>query len=58
MGRHNGLIYAVAVVALLVSAERRQYRFAVNQWLWELPAGSVDGRVPPEDAHRGRLLGG
>src|SRR4051812_17116230 len=20
----------------------RQYRFPVNQWLWELPAGSVD----------------
>ena len=30
----------------------RQYRFAVNQWLWELPAGSVDAGETPEDAAR------
>ncbi|HXG56566.1 MAG TPA: NUDIX hydrolase [Vicinamibacterales bacterium] len=28
----------------------RQYRHAVNQWLWELPAGSVDEGETPEDA--------
>jgi ADP-ribose pyrophosphatase len=30
----------------------RQYRFAVNQWLWELPAGSVDEGEEPEAAAR------
>src|SRR5205085_211661 len=30
----------------------RQYRFAVNQWLWELPAGSLDEGEQPEAAAR------
>jgi ADP-ribose pyrophosphatase len=30
----------------------RQYRHAVNQWLWELPAGSVDDGETPEQAAR------
>jgi ADP-ribose pyrophosphatase len=30
----------------------RQYRAAVNQWLWELPAGSVDDGEEPEAAAR------
>ena len=30
----------------------RQYRAAVNQWLWELPAGSVDEGEEPEAAAR------
>ena len=30
----------------------RQYRYAVNQWLWELPAGSVDSGEQPEEAAR------
>jgi ADP-ribose pyrophosphatase len=28
----------------------RQYRYAVNRWLWELPAGSVDAGEEPETA--------
>jgi ADP-ribose pyrophosphatase len=28
----------------------RQYRYAVNRWLWELPAGSVDAGEEPEVA--------
>jgi ADP-ribose pyrophosphatase len=28
----------------------RQYRHAVNQWLWEVPAGSVDAGEEPEAA--------
>jgi ADP-ribose diphosphatase len=27
----------------------RQFRYAVNKWLWELPAGSVDEGEQPED---------
>ena len=30
----------------------RQYRHAVNRWLWELPAGSVDEGEEPEAAAR------
>jgi ADP-ribose pyrophosphatase len=30
----------------------RQYRYAVNRWLWELPAGSVDDGETPEQAAR------
>ena len=30
----------------------RQYRYAVNRWLWELPAGSVDPGEEPETAAR------
>ena len=30
----------------------RQYRYAVNRWLWELPAGSVDAGEQPEAAAR------
>lgn len=30
----------------------RQYRHAVRQWLWELPAGSVDEGESPEEAAR------
>jgi ADP-ribose pyrophosphatase len=30
----------------------RQYRYPVNRWLWELPAGSVDADEEPEAAAR------
>jgi ADP-ribose pyrophosphatase len=30
----------------------RQYRYAVNRWLWEVPAGSVDPGEEPEAAAR------
>jgi ADP-ribose pyrophosphatase len=30
----------------------RQYRYAINQWLWECPAGSVDEGETPEQAAR------
>jgi ADP-ribose pyrophosphatase len=30
----------------------RQYRYAVNRWLWELPAGSIDPDETPEEAAR------
>jgi ADP-ribose diphosphatase len=30
----------------------RQYRYAVNRWLWELPAGSVDEGEEPDAAAR------
>src|ERR671914_383683 len=30
----------------------KQYRYSVNRWLWELPAGSVDPDEEPEAAAR------
>jgi ADP-ribose diphosphatase len=30
----------------------RQYRYALNRWMWELPAGSVDDGEQPEEAAR------
>ncbi len=30
----------------------KQYRYAVNRWMWELPAGSVDKGEEPEAAAR------
>jgi len=30
----------------------RQYRYAINRWLWEAPAGSVDEGEEPEAAAR------
>jgi ADP-ribose diphosphatase len=30
----------------------RQYRYPINRWLWELPAGSVDEGETPEQAAR------
>jgi len=30
----------------------RQYRYAINRWLWELPAGSVDAGEEPDAAAR------
>lgn len=30
----------------------KQYRYAVNRWLWELPAGSIDPGEEPEAAAR------
>jgi ADP-ribose pyrophosphatase len=47
--RHNGSIAALPVnddgTVILV----RQYRYAANQALWELPAGKLDGNESPED---------
>src|SRR5258708_20556232 len=47
-----------SVVLLPVPSPRhiiliRQYRYPVNRWLWELPAGSVDeGEKPHAPAYR------
>jgi ADP-ribose pyrophosphatase len=54
--RHPG---GAAIVAL--DTERRvclirQYRHALGQWLWELPAGKLDGAEPPRSAARRELL--
>ena len=50
--RHRGSV----VLAPMPAPDRiiliRQYRYAVNAFLWELPAGSVDDGESPEQAAR------
>jgi len=33
----------------------RQYRYALGDWLWEIPAGKLDGGEPPLDCARREL---
>ena len=33
----------------------RQYRHAAGQWLWELPAGKIDNREPPQQTIKREL---
>ena len=50
--RHPGSVVLVPMTRrgdLLV----RQYRYAVDRWLWELPAGSVDQASPRRRQPRG-----
>jgi ADP-ribose pyrophosphatase len=47
--------HPTSVVVIPIDADERivlvrQYRYAVDQWLWELPAGSVDAGESPETA--------
>lgn len=48
-----------AAVVALDTANRvcllRQYRHALRDWLWELPAGKLDNREPPLDCARREL---
>lgn len=48
--RHRGSVVLLPMTApdriLLV----RQYRYVVNQWLWELPAGTLEPNETPEAA--------
>ncbi len=45
--RHPGGAAAVAVNAAGEVCLLRQYRHALSGWLWELPAGKLDGREDP-----------
>jgi ADP-ribose pyrophosphatase len=47
--------HPISVILIPVDSDGRfilvkQYRYAVNRWLWELPAGSVDPGETPEAA--------
>ena len=53
--RHPG---GAAVAALNGNSEvclLKQYRHAVSQWLWELPAGKIDDQEPPAKTIRREL---
>jgi ADP-ribose pyrophosphatase len=50
---------SVAIVPL-VAADRvcliRNFRISVNQWLWEIPAGTLDHDEPPLETARRELI--
>ena len=46
--RHRGSVAALPVMADGSVILVRQYRYAVAEALWELPAGRLDGRETPE----------
>jgi len=46
--RHPGGAAIVAIDARGRVCLLRQYRYAVEGWLWELPAGKIDHGEPPE----------
>jgi 8-oxo-dGTP pyrophosphatase MutT (NUDIX family) len=50
--RHSRSVVLVPVPAPGKVILIRQYRYAVNAFLWELPAGSVDEGESPEEAAR------
>ena len=50
--RHAASVGIVAMPSERTLMLVRQYRHAVTDWLWELPAGSVDAGERPEDAAR------
>ena len=50
--RHSRSVVLVAVPEPGKVILVRQYRYAVNAFLWELPAGSVDEGESPEEAAR------
>jgi ADP-ribose pyrophosphatase len=53
--RHPGGAAAVAINAAREVCLLRQYRYALRGWLWELPAGKLDGGEKPLRAARREL---
>lgn len=50
--RHPGSVVLVAMTDPDHVVMVRQYRYALDRWIWELPAGSLDGAEAPEQAAR------
>jgi ADP-ribose pyrophosphatase len=50
--RHPGSVILIPMPAPDRIVLIHQYRYVVDRWLWELPAGSLDPGEAPEDAAR------
>jgi len=48
--RHRGSVVLLPMTAAGGIVLVRQYRYVVNQWLWELPAGTLEAGELPEAA--------
>jgi len=53
--RHPGGSAVVALDEQGFVCLLRQYRHAIEGWLWELPAGKIDNREPPRETARREL---
>ena len=53
--RHPGGAAVVAINSNKQVCLLKQYRHAVGQWLWELPAGKIDNKEPPEQTIKREL---
>ncbi len=53
--RHPGGAAVVAIDSGHKVCLLKQYRHAVGQWLWELPAGKMDNNEPPEQTIKREL---
>lgn len=50
--RHRGSVVLIPIPDPSHVILVRQYRYAVDRWLWELPAGSLEEGEQPEEAAR------
>jgi ADP-ribose pyrophosphatase len=50
--RHPGSVVLIATPSVDRVVLIRQYRYVVDKWLWELPAGTLDPGETPEAAAR------
>jgi ADP-ribose pyrophosphatase len=50
--RHRGSVVILAQPTPAEIVLVRQYRYAIDRWIWELPAGSLDAGEAPADAAR------
>jgi ADP-ribose pyrophosphatase len=48
--RHSGSVVLLPMPDTEHVILVRQYRYAIDRWMWELPAGSLDPGEKPEDA--------
>ena len=48
--RHPGSVVLIPMPAVARILLVRQYRYVVDKWLWELPAGTLDPNEAPEAA--------
>lgn len=53
---HPGAVWIVPLTARGEVALIRHYRYTVNEWLWEVPAGSLEPGVNLEEQARRELL--
>ena len=56
--RHNGSAVMMAVDPLNRLLLVRQYRLPARKYLWELPAGRIDGRPKPPLTRRSCAISG
>ena len=49
---HRGSVVLLPMISPRELVMVRQYRYAIDRWIWELPAGSVEAGEDPDEAAR------